>query len=33
LLTIDMVGAEAVGVGILVNHRMVVFGVSRRLGS
>jgi hypothetical protein len=30
---IDMIGAHAVGAGILVNHRMVVFGVSRRLDS
>jgi hypothetical protein len=30
---IRMVGVGAVGAGILVNHRMVVFGVSRRLGS
>jgi hypothetical protein len=29
---LDMVGADAVGAGIVVNHRMVVFGVSRRLG-
>jgi hypothetical protein len=27
------VGADAVGAGMLVNRRMVVFGVSRRLGS
>jgi hypothetical protein len=30
---IDMVGADAVGAGILVNHRMLVFGVSRGVGS
>jgi hypothetical protein len=33
LLMIDMVVGDAIGAGIVVNHRLVVFGVSRRLGS
>ena len=30
---IHMVGVGAVGAGMLVNRRMMVFGVSHRLGS